>query len=507
MNPSNRPQKNTDGMLRKFVSYDPLHSNRSLDILSAIAVTFVALPNLLFLFGWLEFPIAAILAVSTLLALKQLFQGSTLSWRFKPSIILVVAIAAMWCLFGGAGHFGYANVDWQIRDAVYGDLIHSHWPPAYQIEGSPSLILRSAFGYFLLPALITSHFGIAIADICLYLWTVIGTAIFLSLLPIDFSRPGRAILLTTVVIMFSGMDILGVLITTGEWPIFPLRLEWWTAFSYTSLGGQLFWAPNHCLPIWIGSALFYRHWGHPSFLRLAIVFAPLTLIWTPFAVIALLPFFILYLVSRFIHGKPELPSLTQFLWAFVLGGIITAFLTFDISGIPSKSGATHASTAGTGSFWEAYIPFVLTEFGALAMLLSTRLKHSYGVICIAAAVLLALPFVFFGPSNDLMLRGSAPALVLLAILTFITMDDALDKKTTSAFPWLILLVLVIGAATPFNEMWRAITWKHWAPNYQISLTDIDKAQTPPHYMGNPQSMVFREILKPFHPIPSRKQRQ
>jgi hypothetical protein len=502
-----RAPQESSGTLGKLLLQDPLHSNRELDVLTVIAVGYIALPNLVFLFGWLKLPIATFLGIGTLISVRQLFRGSMIGWRPNPKTILIFAIATTWCLFGGAGHFGYANVDWQIRDAVYGDLIHSHWPPAYTFENSPSLVLRSAFGYFLLPSLISSYLGTATADICLFAWTVIGTAIFFSLLPIDFSRPGRALLLSTIVIMFSGMDILGILITTGEWPLFPLRLEWWTAFSYTSLSGQLFWAPNHCLPIWIGTALLYRHWANPSFLPLGVVFGPLTLIWTPFAVIALMPFLMLYLASRVTHGKPELSSLIQFSWALMLCAIVTAFLTFDIAGIPSKTGAAHASTSIGGGFWDAYLPFVLMEFGALAMLLSTRIKNSQGIFITAVFVLLALPFIFFGPSNDLMLRGSTPALVLLAIFTLITINNALDNQSTAAFPWLIVIALAIGACTPFNEMWRAITWKHWAPDYQRPLTESDNSHTPVHYMGNPQAMVFQWVLKAPHPVPTRNERR
>jgi hypothetical protein len=224
---------------------------------------------------------------------------------------------------------------------------------------------------------------------------------------------------------------------------------------------------------------FYRHWANPSFLRLAVVFAPLTLIWTPFAILALMPFFLLYLAARVIQGKPELPSLTQFFWALAMGVIVTAFLTFDIASIPSKTGSVHARSTASGNFWDAYLPFFLMEFGVLATLLATRIHNSHGVFITAVLVLLALPFVFFGPSNDLMLRGSTPALVLLAIFTLITINNALDNQSTAAFPWLIVIALAIGACTPFNEMWRAITWKHWAPDYQRPLTESDNS----HYTG------------------------
>jgi hypothetical protein len=54
----------------------------------------------------------------------------------------------------------YANPDWYIRDAVLGDLVNFEWPLHYlSAEGEP-LILRSAIGYFLPPALFGKIFGL-----------------------------------------------------------------------------------------------------------------------------------------------------------------------------------------------------------------------------------------------------------------------------------------------------------------------------------------------------------
>ncbi len=489
---------------RVFRSHDPEHSRTPIDTLTALAVVYIALPNLAFVFGWLQLPVAAPLAAALVAALWQLLRGPTPGWKVDTLARWLLALAALWCLFGGAGHFMHANIDWHVRDAVYGDLIFSHWPPAYQVTDDFALVLRSAVGYFLIPALITDLFGIRAADMVLYLWTVLGVAIFLNLLPFDRHRIAKSLCLAMIVVLFSGMDIVGFFISSGgDWPMYPLRIEWWTSFSYTSISGQLFWAPNHNLPMWLGAALFYRHWAHSGFLRLAVVYAPLTLIWTPFAILGLLPFFLLYLGTHFRADRPDWPTITQLLAGMCLGLVVTRFLTLAITGIQSKTGIEHAG--GETNFWYAYILFSLIEFATLCLMLALRLKHSQGLLIVATAVLAALPFVFFGPSNDLLLRVSSPALILIAILTIrVIGDDACNGWRS--YPWALMFVLLLGACTPFNELSRAWLFRQWQPDYRKTLESAGTGGLPPHYVGQLDRTGFAGLFKKPEMIPGTDQR-
>lgn len=494
--------------LEFLASPDPQYSETPIDRTCLTAIIYVALPNFLFFFGWLNIPFAITFSGLTFFAIKSLFSDLGVAHKhalgMRPTLIFIV-IAAIWCIFGGAGHFTYANHDWPIRDAVYADLIYSQWPPAYAIDDSSALLLRSAFGYFLPSALITSLVGIQVADWTLYLWTVIGITIFLKLLPIDAQNYRKLFTFIAIVIAFSGIDIIGVLIMTGEWPMFPLRLEWWTRFSYSSLSGQLFWAPNHTLPLWIGAALFFRHWGHPCFFRIAAVFVPLTLIWTPFAPLAFIPFFCLYL-TRFAVSRPLLPNCLQIIWGIALSLLLCLFLTITIEGIETTSGVAHAG--GSQTFWEAYLVFTMVEFGALSLLLITRIKASKSIFLFSVIVLLTLPFVFFGPSNDLLLRVSVPPLIFLMILTALVVEDGFQASSWEQVPWAIIAVLLIGACTPFNEIWRAATWKAWQPNYHKTLIDTQSGGFPPHYIGHLDKKSFWQyILKNPNLVPTSQARK
>lgn len=485
----------------QFLLTEPVaDATRPLDQLTALTVGYLALPNLVFIFCWFKLPVALLLALLVLIAL---YQSGVFNTRQRPAhsraaLLFLLVAAFVWSAFGGAGHFGNANPDWLVRDAVYADLFKNTWPIAYGMDGHSPMILRSAIGYFLPPALLTQWLGMRWADILLFAWTAIGVGLFLFLLPLP-ARLGKFLLVCAlIVIMFSGMDFLGVCVAAGELPIFPLRMEWWTYFSYSSLGGQLFWAPNHTLPLWLGTALYIRHSKLPEFGRLATSYVPLTLIWTPFAAVALAPFLALY-TFRWWHTRSPWPYKLQWVYALVICGLFSIFLTLNISGIDTMTGVTHAR--GVESFLRAYLLFITIEFLTLALLLWERIRQVSAAFVLAVVILLALPFTFFGPSNDLLLRASVPPLLILLCHALALFDKA--PAHGRRFPWTIAIVLLIGAATPFNEMWRAVFWLNRAPNYGVTLVDVNNGHYPPHYIGRLDLPWLAGLLKQPHPIQPR----
>ena len=481
-------------------SFDTKHSNHSVDTLTVLAVGYVLLPNLFFFVGWFKWSIAALLTVATVLIYLD-FSKKT-AWKrqkktFQYGLYLLVALA--WCYFSGIGHFSYANSDWLVRDAIYGDLIWGQWPAAYATENGVLLSLRSAIGYFLIPAYFSSFFGLQYADILLYIWTVIGLTLFISLLPFDTLSTHKKIVALSIVILFSGMDIVGILITTGSMPIFPLRLAWWTSFHYPSLTAQLFWAPNHALPLWIGSALFFRHWGKIDIIKVGLIYAPLTLIWTPFASIALFPFF-LFASLPHINFSTIRSSTPYILYCILIATPVFSFLISGSGEIASNTGIEHA---GKVNFLQTYFLFILVSFFILATFLSSRLTHSFGLFGLSVIILLILPFVFLGPSNDLNLRASAPPLIFLMLLTINTTlepDGSLKTSKSSSLP--LIIVLCLGAVTPIHEIWRGIKWSNKPANYNNSLAETQtNGQLPSHYVMNSENTYIKNLLKTPKKIP------
>lgn len=497
----------------RLLSIDEANSTLAPDALTAASLLYLSIPNLIFLGGWLKPPYAIIAISLMLLSLWQFLRNPNLQWK-QPytanTLLFIIATAFAWCSLGGAGHFFCTNPDWIVRDTVLADLTLTPWPPAYSVVGGYHHILRTAFGFFFPAALLGKIFGFAVVDIALYLWTAIGASLFFLLLPLP-RRIGWLLLTTLlIVIFFSGMDYLGIVLISGMTPLFPLRLEWWVPFSYSSLTGQMHWAPNHALPLWLVTTLFYRHWGHRALPALMVVLLPLLIIWTPFAVAGILPFLALAAIRWFAQGGSLRGSgltVVQVVAAAGLSYLTIRLLTLHIAAIP---GAPTIDVApNPDRFVLKYLLFALMEFAILALLLARVIRHAQGLLWLAFIILTLLPLYQYGPSNDSMLRLSTPCLVILLILTLDLMQQWAALPNIRMVPgtaWMIAIVFFIGACTPFNEMWRAAFFRRNPPNYGISLVEHERGE-PPHYVGRLDRKDMIELLRSPSRVPGRSERK
>jgi hypothetical protein len=476
---------------------------RPLDRLSALSMIYLGIPLALFLVGWLRTPFAVVLLVLLCLAFYIAWRtchADSPPFRIGLKQIVLVCVAICWVCFGGAGHVFYANrFDWSLRDAVLHDLTIAPWPTGYDIGGSFLWILRSPIGYYLPAALGGKVFGLVYADAILWLWTTIGVWIFLCLLPIQSRHLGKMGLAIIAVVFFSGMDIIGWFSLWGFFPPLYRHLEWWAQmFQYSSNSTLLFWTPNHALPAWIAAALFWRHWRTDAFIIISPFLLSLLPIWSPFPVIGMLPFYAL-LVFRVIRdkkgGKFNLPLLGI---SFLLTIVVGAYLSMDIGSIPSSNAMNFDYFS---LLLKRYPLFVILEFGALTALLWKSNRGS--ILLLSVLVLLGLPFIRFGPGNDLTMRGSIPALAFVCIATLDFLQRA--RKESRGRMVAVCSILLLGAITPIHEIYRAISFPHWKPSQ--TLTVMDFGPTPPshyvsHYENGWLQVIFRDpagILKTTPP--------
>lgn len=491
--------------------------NRLSDPISMLAVAYLATPAFVFVLGWMELPpglaVAALLSVAicqlnTQLPCRPLAHGRS-AW------IYLLILACIWAAFSGGAHFFYANTDWRTRDSVYADLILSAWPPSYGLQDGTPLVLRTAMGYFLPPALLASLAGIRLAPAILFAWTAIGIALFLLLIPSPRRFGWRLFLVGLLVVFFSGMDYPAIVLIHGHLPIFPLPLEWWRAWTYTSLTGQLFWAPNHALALWIGTALFYRHRSDSVLPALGLVLLPLLLLWTPFAVIGLLPWFFWGIARAYPSARFALLGTTPVQWmlAVILATIVIALFSRSGSAVSYALAEPVSAAAPPGGMFArldqaaGYIQFVAFEFGLLVLLLRPRLPEMRQALTIAASVLLLLPLIRIGPSNDWLLRVSTPSLLILMLLTLAELDIPSQEIRHSLRTAVLIGVLALGAVTPIFEFSRAILWPRTPPNYSQSLIEQQLGFVPPHYVGHLDLPLLRVLFRSPSPVPEAAQRQ
>lgn len=475
---------------------------QAVDTLTLCILSYLAIPNLIFIFGWFRLPLALALCGAMIYFLIKYIPTARNDVAFpapRRYFIGVFATALAWAAFGGGSHFVYANPDWVIRDAVLGDLIHSAWPVLYQTTNGDDLLLRSAIGYFLPLALFGKFFGVEHLDIAIFLWTTSGVLLFLLALPLSKRNGWILSIGLMLVVFFSGMDFVGQVIATESLPLFPLRLEWWVPLSYPSLTNQLLWAPNHCLPIWVATALVIRHRDTLEMPALATAILPLTLIWTPFAAMGLAPFVLLGTVRcirRF--GWISVP------WKQIAAAVAFSFpmglyLTVDVLGIDAAMATTEVDQQVNYALRPAslrlYFLFITCEFLFLALVLAPHVKQARAFFYLAVLVLVLLPIVRIGPSNDFILRLSTPPLVVLLIVTLQTLLAPWSHTGRSTL-WFAWLFLAIGAHTAFNELWRSGSYHAWKANYSRSLSNLQGGRPAEHYAGVLDSSLVRFLLKP-----------
>lgn len=473
--------------------------NAEFDGLALGSLFYLTLPTLIFFIGFFRPAIGIMLAVLTIIGLAYVFKLRAGSWHITSPgrLTIVIGVALIWTSLGGAGHFFYANSDWIVRDAVLRDLVVSDWPPTYGKFGDFSLILRAPIGYFMPAAVLGKLFGVAYADFFLWLWTVLGVALFLALLPLPTRSPFRLAAALLVVMLFSGMDIVGIVATGQPLPALTSHIEWWARlFQYSSNTTLLFWVPNHAIPAWIAAALFFRHWRNHAFPAFAPMMLAVLPLWSPFALIGIAPLMLLPAALAIRQGTwPQLrvPYVLPAIGVFL---IATLYLTLNAHQIPSR--LMLPQSGGPPYYYLVYTIFVILEFAVLALVL-WQLQPS-SPLFISIVILSLLPLWSFGPGNDFVMRASIPALTILCITVLLCFDREMFKTNRIAVLALVL-IWALGAETSIHEVIRALVAERWQPDTEHNLLDTQRGIPPAHYVGQLNQAGLIWLMK--EPKPNR----
>ena len=475
------------------------------------AMLYLALPWPLFALGWLKpwlgWPLTALLLAMLALLWRQTRPAleRTPWWQH----LLLLAVASIWTVLSGIGNWVHANPDWFTRYNVLRDLSVASWPVTYATANGDYL-LRCPLSYYLPVAALGRWLEVQCLVQILILWTAVGVLIWLQLLPLVRSSLVKLLFGILIIVLFSGMDVLGYLLNNGSLPLAGDHIEWWAVtFQYSSNTTLLFWVPNHALPAWLAMALCYRHWRQPGFLGWAGLCLGLLPLWTPFAALGLLPFFGLATLRALKYALRTRLGLRSdgLLWpssllcvvGLSIGLVSSIYLLANAGHIPQRNG----SAGGGGGFVQTYLSFVLCEFGILALLLWKPMCST--LLGVALAILLGLPWLSFGPSNDLVMRASIPALLVLAIVAsryLLETNTGGDRRRRNA----VIVVLLIGAITPGEEFIRAFQYRPMRMDTRHSLLDNDP-WVPEHYATRASHPWLKAILRTATPLPALSRQQ
>jgi hypothetical protein len=430
------------------------------------------LPVPIFLLGffspWIGVPAAA-MAIVAFVKSAPFFSIPTphVACGVSAGTALLIIFAAAWTSLGGAGHTFYANeIDWVTRYAVLRDLIVFDWPPRYFDEVGNELILRAPFGYYMVPAVLGKLAGIAWADLFLMFWTWLGVTLFFVA---NFAGSmTRRIVVLTLFAIASGLDIVGFLwMSDGYIPSLGYHIEWWSnRMKYSSNSTMLYWIPNHALPGWALGAWLWRFQHSPVLLRRLPLIALVAITWSPLTVVGALPMASV-LAWRFRrelldHGDDFQRGLV---YVFLPGFLIASYLVMSAGNINSWA---FAPPSGTGFlWWQVTLLFIVLEvlvFGVLAQKCSES-----DVLTASLLMLCLLPFFRFGPANDLVTIAGIPGLTIIWLTLINELASPLSQRRLSPGLRAVLFgSLLLGAVTPFQETYRALTEKHWSPDLSLA---------------------------------------
>lgn len=395
-------------------------------------------------------------------------------------LVIFAIVAVIWSFLGGQGNLYYQSGDWDIRNAIYRDIIYREWPVIYP-DYDKALVYY--IGYWLPAASITKVVGaivpkiymteqaFAIGNIFLWIWTSIG--IFLvELLLLTYAKPQkrrRVMLVPIFIVFFSGMDILGVIrdvIVRGQ-QFQGLHIEWWsTGLQFSSLTTCLFWVFNQTIVPWLAILCVLQEEKLQNYVFIGIC----TLAAGPIPMVGIAVYMLcsgIYKGINSIVNKElkafiiEVMSPVNCLSIFIL----PIFLLYYKSNQAISNGIGTGSTIFsmfeivtiTGNFFIEILLFIMLEAGIYLLFLYRTYKEDifYYITIITAMI---APIVKLRGADDFVTRFSIPTVMVLAAMCLKYLanygmqkiNDRLNKYVCIS----MCVCLLIGAATPMTEFFR-----------------------------------------------------
>ncbi len=367
-------------------------------------------------------------------------------------LAVCAGVALILYLLGGQGRLLYANVDWQVRDAVLRDMTIHPWPFAYTARAVPE-ILRAPIGMYLVPALAGKSFGPTAADLALLAQNALLLTILLGLASSLFRSTRTKLVALAVFLAFSGMDVVGHFLSgeTGGGPDAD-HLEQWASIQFSSHITQAFWVPQHSLAGWYGAAL-YLLWSQRRIPVVALfVLLPLIALWSPLGVLGALPFAIYAGLRTIAERALSFADAAVALFATALTLPTLLYLTAAGSSVGFRIFQISPDKYFLFQIMET-LPFLL----AVSML-GNRNRFGGMTLALVSACLMIMPFWQIGENVDLMMRSSIPALAILSVqvIEALCADECKDARPSSLAKGVLVTTLVIGSVTGALEIRRSI---------------------------------------------------
>lgn len=462
------------------------HAKKSVlkEILTAAALLYLVLPNLLFLFGWFRFEIALPLGCCLIAAYFRIVTNlrdvpiqsvARKSDIFSLFAIIAAAFFAVWCL-GFHGQI-YQYSDHNIRRAIYCTLCRESWPIC-NTNGDYFVYYHT---FWLIPAAL-SHFMAKIATpmSILSAWCFIGFALSFSL----FYMKNRGSFIVFLIILLFNL--------TPDLHFYFSNEPSWTHYQ-TSLLYQNS-AFNHSIPTYLCAALLYcgripKKW----------IFFPIGMLFSQSSFSALLLGFLSLFVID--YKWKSLKSLFNFenITVGTICAFVAVYLTFYTN---SESGMkvclfwTHTdSTLGQMVSLRFRIIYFTLLSACLVVPLYVLISSRYRKLKIFRLTILTvflLPLIWMGRQhNEFLYKGS----LILGIMTAILWSAQL--KTASLYRKLFIIIFL--AFSSYSGVFACFktTLKTWPRSESARIANIRNEWN--EHLDHPDSYEYKNFFKKTKP--------
>lgn len=494
-------------------------------IVLKLSYLYILLPFLIFAAGWMKIYIAVPVILILIFCFWKICRESEQLWipqLTKDNVIKVLFIVgaiALWVYMSGIGKFVYQNNDHPARNAIFNILVEYDWPVVnHEILSKFAYVgdfettgLIYYIGYWLPSAVIGKIFGLRVGYYAQAVWAVLGITLVYYFICVKAKKV--VIWPLWIFIFFSGLDIIGVYLTSADIAAYESiwHAEWWSVpYEYSSMTTQLFWVFNQAIPAWICTILAYIQRNNRN---LVFILACCMLSSTfPFVGLLLLTAF--FCLSRKYPGLEQFRScgrkvrFREYVKAFVkdtftfqnvIGGGIIGILSFLYLFGNSSSGRMFQEDPRGPAYYNSLpklVLFLILELAVYAVFLYKYNKDNklyYYVVLL----LCIIPPIKIGYSNDFCMRVSIPLLFILMLLVIEAVSKAWKQKQYPMFIGLVI-VLVLGSATPALELKRTWTYTYQRTNAgeAVYAEDGDELEilNAPNFSGDIENNFFFKYI-------------
>lgn len=425
---------------------------------------YLYLPVIIFGLTWLKLPFGIILLIGSSYLFVTILNNedsSNINWkRMLIPILIITMVLLIWCLLSGLGGYFLQSYDWQKHNVLLNDFINKTWPVHYNFNGKNGVVSYYVAEY-ILPGLVGKVLGFNAAQVFLLFW------IFLSLFLLVFSlykwinRENGYILLLIIggLILFSPFiyPLNGIYSTwqpmdakqigeMGEWFSNSLIIQYTSNISLLRFVFPQFVPVALSVSLWLRNRYNYKYWG--------AYLAPLAL-YSTFTFIGLGILMFLTIVYDWLINKRNFP------WKDVIdlrnlfsAIIIVILLLYIFCNILQPKPMDNQMQFSFIDVWHHKTGFVIFQAAWMIwVLLLIKYERKNTLIYVVSILLFFLPFCKYGAANDLVMRVSVPALLVLNFL--VIKDIVIYWKKDRYFSLVLIGALIISGIGPLWQLKNA----------------------------------------------------